>query len=150
MKNEKDFMAVAINEAKRALKKGEVPIGACVVKNGKVIAKGFNCREKTKNATKHAEIVAITKACRKLHDWRLADCEIYVTLKPCPMCAGAIVNARIKICHYGADETNSTDNLCEQIFSSNRLNHKTEIRKDENASETCSHLLSTFFKQKRK
>ena len=149
MKEKIDFMEIAISEAQKGLKIDEVPIGACIVKNGKVIAKGYNKREKSKNAIKHAEIIAIEKACKKLHDWRLNDCEMYVTLKPCPMCAGAIVNARIKVCHYGADETNAQDNLCEKIFSSTRLNHKTELIKEEKYSQACADMLTTFFKQKR-
>ena len=150
MKENLDFMQIAIDEAKKALKKDEVPIGACIVKDGKIISKGYNKREKSKNALNHAEIIAINKACKKLKDWRLSDCEMYVTLKPCPMCAGAIVNARIKVCHFGADETNSQDNLCEQIFESTRLNHKTVLKKEEKYSQECSSLLTTFFKSKRK
>ena len=119
-----EFMEMALLEAEKARKREEVPIGAVIVKNGKVIAKGFNKREKTKSALNHAEIVAIRKACKKLKDWRLEGCEIYVTLKPCPMCAGAIANARIDKVYYGADETNTNDNLAEQIFASTRLNHK--------------------------
>lgn len=144
------FMNIAIEEAKKGLKKGEVPIGACVVKGEKIISKGHNTREKSQNAIKHAEIIAIEKACKKLHSWRLNDCEIYVTLKPCPMCAGAIVNSRIKVCHYGADETNSNDNLCEQIFESERLNHKTKLEKEEDCEEVCASLLTMFFKNRRK
>lgn len=144
------FMELALREAKKADKKKEVPIGAVIIKNGRVIAVGFNKREKTKNAINHAEIIAIKKACKKLKDWRLENCEMYVTLKPCPMCAGAIVNARIKVCHFGADETNSQDNLCEQIFESTRLNHKTALKKEEKYSQECSSLLTTFFKSKRK
>ncbi len=150
MKEKNIFMETAIKEAGKALKKQEVPIGACVVKNGKIISKGYNTREKSKNAIKHAEIIAIEKACKKLHDWRLSDCEIYVTLKPCPMCAGAIANSRIMCCHYGTDETNSTDELCEQIFQSNRLNHKTTLIKEEEYSSICAQLLTSFFKNRRK
>ena len=90
------FMKEAIKQAKIALQKEEVPIGAVVVKDGKIISRGYNKREASKNALMHAEIVAIDKACKKLGDWRLDDCEKYVTLEPCPMCAGAIANARIK------------------------------------------------------
>ena len=86
---------------------------------------------------------------RKLKDWRLEACEMYVTLKPCPMCAGAISNARIKRVYFGAEETNSKDNLCEQIFSSTRLNHKVELVKLEEYSSICSELLSSFFKNHR-
>lgn len=143
------FMEIALKEAKKANKKDEVPIGAVIVKDNKVIAKGYNKREKSKNAINHAEIVAIKRACRKLKDWRLENCEMYVTLKPCPMCAGAISNARIKRIYYGAEETNSKDNLCEQIFLSTRLNHKVELVKLEEYSSICSELLSSFFKNHR-
>ena len=143
------FMEIALKEAKKANKKDEVPIGAVIVKDNKVIAKGYNKREKSKNAINHAEIVAIKRACRKLKDWRLEACEMYVTLKPCPMCAGAISNARIKRVYFGAEETNSKDNLCEQIFSSTRLNHKVELVKLEEYSSICSELLSSFFKNHR-
>ena len=143
------FMELALREAKKADKKKEVPIGAVIVKNGRVIAVGFNKREKTKNAINHAEIVAIKKACKKLKDWRLENCEMYVTLKPCPMCAGAISNARVKKVYYGAEETNSSDNLCEQIFSSTRLDHKVELIKLDEYSPACAEILSTFFKAHR-
>ena len=143
------FMEIALKEAKKANKKDEVPIGAVIVKDNKVIAKGYNKREKSKNAINHAEIVAIKRACRKLKDWRLENCEMYVTLKPCPMCAGAISNARIKRVYFGAEETNNKDNLCEQIFSSTRLNHKVELVKLEEYSSICSEILSSFFKNHR-
>ena len=143
------FMEIALKEAKKANKKDEVPIGAVIVKDNKIIAKGYNKREKSKNAINHAEIVAIKRACRKLKDWRLENCEMYVTLKPCPMCAGAISNARIKRVYFGAEETNNKDNLCEQIFSSTRLNHKVELIKLEEYSSICSELLSSFFKNHR-
>lgn len=143
-------MLNAIEEAKKALKKNEVPIGAVIVKNGKIIAKGYNKREKNQNATSHAEIIVIEKACKKLKSWRLDDCEIFVTLEPCPMCAGAIANARIKTLIYGAKEKTSQDNLCEKILTSDRLNHKPEIIFDEKYENICSTLLTDFFKIKRK
>lgn len=144
-----EFMEMALLEAEKARKREEVPIGAVIVKSGKVIAKGFNKREKTKSALNHAEVVAIRKACKKLKDWRLEGCEIYVTLKPCPMCAGAIANARIDKVYYGADETNTNDNLAEQIFASTRLNHKVEMEKLDAYSEKCAQMLSAFFRSKR-
>lgn len=144
-----EFMEMALLEAEKARKREEVPIGAVIVKSGKVIAKGFNKREKTKSALNHAEVVAIRKACKKLKDWRLEGCEIYVTLKPCPMCAGAIANARIDKVYYGADETNTNDNLAEQIFASTRLNHKVEMEKLNAYSEKCAQMLSAFFRSKR-
>ena len=142
-------MSEALKEAQKALKKGEVPIGAVIVKNNKIISKGHNCREKKQNAVKHAEIIAIEKACKKTKSWRLDDCEIYVTLEPCPMCAGAIANARIGKLVFGAEEKTSGDNLCQRILSSTRLNHKVEIEVDEESKEECSQILTDFFQNKR-
>ena len=144
-----DFMNEAKKEALKALKKNEVPIGAVLVKNGKIIGRGHNCREKKQNAIKHAEIIAIEKACKHEKSWRLDECEIYVTLEPCPMCAGAIANARIKKLVFGAEEKTSGDNLCRAILTCTRLNHKVEIVIDERNKEECAQLLSTFFKNRR-
>lgn len=141
-------MEEALKEAQKALKKDEVPIGAVIVKDGKIVARGRNSREKSQNALKHAEIIAINKACKRLKSWRLDGCEIYVTLEPCPMCAGAIANARISKVVYGAKETTSEDNLCELILKSNRLNHKPNIEYREN--KFCKDILQDFFKNKRK
>ena len=146
----KDFMKEALKLAQKAFDKDEVPIGAVVVQNGKIISRGYNTREKSQNAIKHAEIIAIEKACKKLKSWRLDDCELYVTLEPCPMCAGAIANARITKLHYGCKEKTSCDHLCESILTSERLNHKTEIIFEEEYEQEISILLSTFFKTKRK
>ena len=99
----KTFMNEAIKQAKISLRLEEVPIGCVIVKDGKIVARGRNKREKTQNALLHAEIDAINKACKKLGSWRLDGCEIYVTLAPCPMCAGAIANARIKKAVYGVN-----------------------------------------------
>ena len=143
-----DFMEEAFKEAQKALNKDEVPIGAVIVKDGKIVARGRNSREKSQNALKHAEIIAINKACKRLKSWRLDGCEIYVTLEPCPMCAGAIANARISKVVYGAKETTSEDNLCELILKSNRLNHKPKIEYREN--KFCKDILQDFFKNKRK
>ncbi len=142
-------MNLALEMAKKAYKKDEVPIGAVIIKNNKVIAKGYNKREKTQNAILHAEVDAIIKACKKLKSWRLDDCEMYVTLKPCPMCAGAIVNARIKTVYYGATDTNDDEKLFEKIMENNlKLNHKTNYFYLEN--NECKNILKTFFKNKRK
>lgn len=146
----KDFMLEAVKEAKKALKKDEVPIGAVIVYNGEIIARGFNKRQSTQNAIHHAEIVAIEKACKRLKSWRLDDCDIYVTLEPCPMCAGAIANARIKNLFYACEEQTSKDNLCKSILKSDRLNHKVNIVFDDKYQKICSELLSEFFKNKRK
>lgn len=144
------YMNMAIELAKKAYKKGEVPIGAVVVCGDKVIGTGYNCRERKQNALQHAEVIAINKACKKLKSWRLENCELYVTLEPCPMCAGAIVNARINKVYIGAKEKTSQDDLCEKIFTSTRLNHKVEFVVLEEYTQDCSELLTTFFKQKRK
>ena len=104
MTREEKYIKLALKEAQKALFKDEVPIGCVIVKDDKVIARGYNLRESKKDVTKHAEIVAIEKACKKLNSWRLVDCEIYVTLEPCPMCAGAIYQARIKRLIFGADD----------------------------------------------
>lgn len=143
-----EFIEMALSEARKALKKDEVPIGAVIVKDGKVIAKGHNRREKSQNALRHAEIEVINKACKKLKSWRLDGCDIIVTLEPCPMCAGAIVNARIRKVYYCCRQTTSDDDLFRQILESSRLNHKTQIEFIEN--KECQRLLTDFFKSKRK
>lgn len=144
-----NFMEEAFKEAEKALKKNEVPIGAVIVKNGKIISRGHNMRERKQNALMHAEIIAINKACKKLHSWRLDECEMFVTLEPCPMCAGAIANARLSKITFGAIEKTSGDHLFQQILSSARLNHKTTFIQDKDAEKECSQLLTNFFKNKR-
>ena len=97
-------MREALKEAKKALEIEEVPVGAIIVKDGKIIARAHNTKETKKDATCHAEILAIKKACKKLESWRLLDCDMYVTLEPCSMCAGALINARIKRLYIGTDD----------------------------------------------
>lgn len=143
------FMEKAIALANKAKEHGEVPIGAVIVKNGRILSCGYNRRERTKNALNHAEIIAINKACKKLKSWRLDACELYVTLEPCPMCAGAIANARIKKVYIATKEKTSNDNLCTQIFQSTRLNHKVEFEYLPDYTQQASALLSSFFKDKR-
>jgi len=143
-------MEEAIKLAKKAESKNEVPIGAVVVCDGKVISCGFNKREKSKNALHHAEIIAINKACKKLKSWRLENCNLYVTLEPCPMCSGAIANARIGKVFYGAKEKTSDDNLFEKILTSTRLNHKCEFEQLKEYEKECADLLTNFFKKSRK
>lgn len=142
-------MIESIKEAQKAGKKGEIPIGAVIVLDGKIISKGHNTREKTQNALHHAEIIAINKACKKLHSWRLDNAEIYITLEPCPMCAGAISNARIKKVIYSAKDASKNSDIIEKIFSSTRLNHKVEYVQGD-YSDITSKLLTDFFKDKRK
>ena len=144
-----EYMKIALLEARKAFKKGEVPIGAVIVKDGKILAKAHNTRRRSKNAINHAEIIAISKACKKNHDWRLENAEIYVTLEPCPMCAGAIANARIQTCYYGAADKTSTTELAQKIFQDVRLNHKVESFGGI-LEEECSTLLKDFFASRRK
>lgn len=143
------FEKEALRLAEKAAKQGEIPVGAVVVKDGKIIGKGFNQRERKQLATKHAEIIAIEKACKKLKSWRLDGCQIYVTLEPCPMCAGAIANARIATLLFAAEEKTSSDGLLQSILSSLRLNHKVEVKRCE-GKEEAQLLLQNFFKEKRK
>ena len=100
-------MRAALKEAEKAEKINETPIGAVIVKDGKIIARGYNKRETKKNALMHAEIIAIDKACKKLGGWRLIGCDIYVTLEPCPMCMGAIISSRLQNVYYGASDAKS-------------------------------------------
>lgn len=102
--NEEKFMKSALKEARKAFEKEEIPVGAVIVKDGKIIARAHNQKETSKKATGHAEILAIEKACKKLDSWRLLGCEMYVTLEPCPMCAGAIINSRISKIYIGTDD----------------------------------------------
>lgn len=142
------FMKSALKCAKKALEEGEVPIGAVVVCDGKVIARGHNRRTKRQMATAHAEIEAIDKACRKLKSWRIPECELYVTLEPCPMCMGAALNARIKKIYFGAPEDKGRS-LTEEIASANLLNHRVEIEGGVMESE-CRQILSDFFSDMRR
>lgn len=142
-------MLVAIEEALKAQKKDEVPIGAVIVLNDKVIAKSHNLMEKKQLATSHAEILAINKACKKLKSWRLLDCEMYVTLEPCPMCAGAIANARMKKVYFGAYEPKSGSAESKyKILSESGLNHTVEYCGGV-LEEQCSKILKEYFKKKR-
>ena len=145
-----EYMRLAILQAKKAEKKDEVPIGAVIVLNGKVIAKGKNLMEKTQMATRHAEMVAIDKACKKLKSWRLDGAEIYITVEPCAMCAGAIANARIKKVYFGAYEHKSGCAVSKYpVLSDNGLNHTVEYEGGV-LQEECENLLKNYFKAKRK
>ena len=147
---EEKFMRIALKEANKAKEKDEVPIGAVIVVDDKVIAKAFNKRNASGIATHHAEILAIEKACKKIKDWRLEKATLYVTLQPCPMCAGAAMNARINKIVFGAfDRTGLNKNLFNEICEDTRLNHKIDIQGGV-LEEECSKLLTDFFAQKRK
>lgn len=143
------FMKIALREAKKAYDNGEVPIGAVLVLDGKVIAKGRNKCNELGNAIAHAEIVAINKASKKLNDWRLENVEMYVTLEPCSMCAGAIANSRIKKVYFGAYERKSGAVLSNfHVLFSTGLNHQVDVEGGI-LLEECSLLLKKFFKNKR-
>lgn len=146
---DKNYMKIAIDEAKKAYKKDEVPVGAVIVLNGKILASAYNKREKKKDATAHAEILCIKKACKKLRDFRLIDTEMYVTMEPCTMCMGAILNARIKKLYFGAYANKEGALSAFEINERAELNHKCEIEGGVFAEE-CSNLVSLYFKSKRK
>ena len=148
MDEKEKFMKLAIKEAKKARTKDEVPIGAVIVKDGKVISRGYNLRESKHNSLKHAEIIAIDKACKKLDNFRLEGCDLYVTVEPCLMCSGAIVQSRIRKVYFGAyDEkygaVTSVANAFE-IKSNHRVEFEQGVCKDE-----CESLIKEFFKELR-
>ena len=145
---ENKYMRAALNEAKRCEADGEVPVGAVVVKDGEIIATGRNRRESGKNALCHAEIEAIDKACRLLGGWRLQGCDLYVTLEPCPMCAGAAINARIKTVYFGAYDSKAGSFGSVADFSTLRYNHQPEIIGGVMKRE-CGEMLSDFFRNLR-
>lgn len=149
--NEKDiyYMKHAITRAKAAAKCDEVPIGAVIVKDDKIISTGRNMRENKKNALHHAEIIAIDRACKKLNAWRLNDCTLYVTMEPCPMCAGAIVNSRIKRVVFGCYDKKAGAMGSVFNMSEYPLNHKYEVLGGVMETE-CASLLSNFFAELRK
>lgn len=133
----------------KAYSKEEIPIGCVIVKDGKIIASTHNTREQTQIATHHAEILAIQKACKKLKSWRLDDCDLYVTLEPCPMCAGAIMNARIKNLYYAVPDVDSGGLSRFNLFT-NTLNHTTNCFHLKEFEEENKTLIQKFFREKRK
>ena len=145
---DRQMMSIALEEAKLALTEGEAPIGAVIVRDGEVIAKGRNTRETKKTALGHAEINAISDACKKLDSWRLSGCTMYVTLEPCPMCAGAIVNARIPRVVFGATDKKcgACGSVCD-IFSMDFNHHP--VAEQGLLEDESSALLSEFFQNLR-
>lgn len=146
---EEYFLKQAIEEAKIAAEKGEVPVGAIIVKNGKIISSSHNTKEESNDPTEHAEINAIRKATQYLGDWRLSGCDMYVTLEPCTMCAGAIVQSRIRNLYIGTFDPKGGG--CGSVFNitqSDHLNHWVNVIWLYN--EECSEILQKFFKQRRK
>ena len=149
MTREEKFMQAAIGCAKRGLKQGEVPIGAVIVYEDKVVARGYNRRAKLQLASAHAEMMAIDRACKKFSSWRLPEgCELYVTLEPCPMCMGAALNARIDKLFFGAYEQKGRS-LTNELAQANLLNHTVEIQGGV-AEKKCSALLTDFFSSMRR
>ncbi len=143
------FMDIAIAQAKKAAEVDEVPIGAVIVMNGKVVSKAHNLTERTQIATAHAEILAINKACKKLKSWRLDGAELFVTVEPCPMCAGAIANARIKTVYFGAYEKKSGSAVSKfNILSESGLNHTVDFLGGIKEEE-CAEIIKNYFKSKR-
>ena len=142
-------MKLALKEAQKAFDKGEVPIGAVIVKDDKVLSRAYNLREIKNDACSHAEILAIKKACKKINNWRLDGCDMYVTLEPCAMCAGAILNARIKNLYIGAMEprsgaVGSKINLLENYTYNHKTNYETGI-----LGEEAKEMMQKFFKNVR-
>ena len=149
MNNKEKYMKEAIKEAIKAYKKLEVPVGAVIVKDEKIIARAHNVKETKKDTTKHAEILAIQKASKKLETWRLTDCEMYVTLEPCTMCTGAIINSRIKKIYIGTmDEKTGACGSVLNLLEDYRFNHKVEMEKGI-LKEECKKILQDFFKKLR-
>ncbi len=144
------YMQQALIEAKKAYLIGEVPIGAVVVKDNQIIGRGHNLREWLEDSTVHAEVVAIQEACRTLNSWRLIDCDLYVTIEPCLMCSGAIVNSRIHKVYFGAEDPKAgAVTSLYQTLSDQRLNHQVEVEHGLLGKE-ASHLMKSFFKAARK
>ena len=142
-------MLRAIELAKLATETDDVPVGCVIVKNGEIIAEASNMKEKENDATKHAEMVAISNATKVLNNWWLEDCEVYVTLEPCPMCAGAMINARIKALYFGAyDPKTGAAGSRVNLLKEDLFNHNIIVKGGIMQNE-CSSLLSDFFKKKR-
>lgn len=143
------YMQLAIELAKSSAAADEVPVGAVVVKDGKVIATSENMKERLNDATKHAEMVALSKATKEENNWWLEDCDVYVTLEPCPMCAGAMINSRIRALYFGAtDEKTGAAGGKVNLFEAGLFNHDIAVSGGHRANE-CAKLLSDFFKKKR-
>ena len=150
MEDKERFMQEALKEAKKAYTKLEVPVGCVIVKDGKIIARGHNLKETKQDTTKHAEMIAIQKASKKLNSWRLLDCEMYVTLEPCSMCAGAIIQSRIKKIYIGTlDEKTGAVGSVLNLLEDYTFNHKVEVETGILKTD-CENILKEFFKELRK
>ena len=150
MNREEKFMKEALKEARKAYQKEEIPVGAIIVKDDKIIARAHNTKETKGMSINHAEILAIQKACKKLGQWRLINCEMYVTLEPCSMCAGALINSRIEKLYIGTnDEKTGACGSKLNLLEDYKFNHKVEINKYI-LKEECEKILKDFFKELRK
>ena len=148
-KNHSAWMNEALRLAGKAYREGEIPVGAVIVQKNKIIGRGYNQRERLKDPTAHAEILAITAAAGTLEDWRLNDCTLYVTKEPCPMCAGAIINSRMRLLVFGAyDEEKGCCGSLYQLCGDRRLDSKTAV-KGGVEEEKCTSILQEFFQTKR-
>lgn len=143
------FMKMALAEARKALQKGEVPVGAVITDGTRLLARGHNCPIRTGDPTAHAEIIALRKAARKIGNYRLTGLTMYVTVEPCPMCLGAIIQARIKKLVYGAEDPKAGAVVSALKFDLEKSNHRPEIVSGVCRLE-CQELISGFFKEKRK
>lgn len=144
-----EYMKIALEQAKIAVGFDEVPVGAIIVKDNKIIGYGANCKERNNCAVYHAEIVAITDACKAINNWYLDNCTMYVTLEPCPMCCGAILNSRIDRVVFGATDPKSGGvKSMYNLLNDDRLNHTCEVVGGV-LEEECSQILTEFFKKKR-
>ena len=142
------YMKEALRLAKKAAALGEVPVGAVIVQDGRIIARGYNRRESDQNGLSHAELTAMLRACKKLHSWRLEDCTLYVTLEPCPMCAGAIINTRIPKVVIGARDPKGGAMGGVTDLTAHPWNHHPEVSFGV-LEEECSSILKAFFKELR-
>ena len=147
--NKEDYMKLALKEAQKAYDELEIPVGAIIVKDGKVIAKAYNEKEKKQDATKHAEILAIQRASKKLKNWRLYDCDMYVTLEPCSMCAGALIQSRIRKVYIGEKKkkTGSCGSVL-NLLKDYKFNHNVDMEYGV-CKEECEKILKDFFKELR-
>ncbi|TDP24116.1 tRNA(adenine34) deaminase [Halanaerobium congolense] len=149
MEDDIKYMQMALAEARKAYQRAEVPIGAVVVCNDQVVGRGFNLREQTQDPTSHAEMIALREAAANEDSWRLEDCQLYVTLEPCPMCAGAILQSRIKRLVYGASDPKAgAVRSLYQLLDDNRFNHQVEVEAGVLEKESAQ-LLKDFFRELR-
>ncbi len=149
MTEQEKYMKEALKQAKKAYEKGEIPVGAVIVKEHKIIARAYNEKEYKRDTTKHAEILAIQKASKKLKSWRLQDCDMYVTLEPCSMCAGALIQARIRKLYIGTmDKKTGACGSVLNLLEDYTFNHKLEVEKGI-LQKDCENILKIFFKELR-